>query len=396
MNTTPVIPVQTGEKPQTCHVCGNSSLELFEKYSCFNRVTSDSKPFRPGGILALCHSCGCIQKLIDAEWKAETDNIYNEYSIYYQGAGTEQAVFDQVSGISTARSLQILKCLSQIVQLPGTGKHLDIGCGNGALLCQFHERFPEWTLYGIELNDRFKDRVEAIPRVQKMYVSSQPDEIADTFDSITMIHVLEHILHPEEYLAKIQALLTPEGMLIIEVPFFVHNPYDLLIADHCTHFSNATLCTLLQNSGFEVIFSSATCIPKELTVVARKSDNTIPKTKPCDNKMTSDTVARCINWLDSNIHDAITHAKTGNFGIFGTSIAATWLYSEIPDIVHFFVDEDINRIGKTYLSRPVYDPASAPHNSIVFLPFCPHQARAIQERLEKEWRTTDFIFSSGF
>lgn len=377
-----------------CHVCGDQNLELFENYSRFHRVTSDCKPWRRGGTLALCHSCCCVQKLTDTAWQAETDAIYDAYSIYYQSAGTEQVVFDQRSGTSTSRSLKILNCVSKIMQLPETGKHLDIGCGNGALLNQFHENFPEWTLYGIELNEKYKNLVEAIPRVQKMYVNSNPDVIQDTFDCITIIHVLEHILHPMEYLEKIYALLKHEGILIIEVPFFVKNPYDLLIADHCTHFGKSTLCTLLQKSGFEVIFSSTTCVQKELTLVARKRNSQISEPISLDNQKASDTVVRCICWLDSNIRDSIAHAKNGHFGIFGTSIAATWLFSEIPDIVHFFVDEDHDRIGIIHLGRPVYDPNHVPEDSIVFLPFCPNQANVIRTRLTMKKKNLNCIISS--
>jgi len=393
MTATHSNPLQNPNKSHTCHICGNSPLEIFSGYSRFHRVTSDCKPWNAGGNLALCHSCGCVQKLTDTAWQAETDAIYDAYSIYYQSAGSEQVVFDQGSGSSTSRSLQILKCVSQVMRLPETGKHLDIGCGNGALLHQFHEKFPEWTLFGIELNKKYKDIVEVIPRVQKMYVSNQLDIVPDTFDCISMVHVLEHIIHPGEYLEKIHTLLTHEGILIIEVPFFVKNPYDLLIADHCTHFSKSPLCSLLQKSGFEVIYSSTTCVTKELTVVARKRIDKIPEVFSLDNKITYDTVFKCICWLDSNIRDSIAYAKNGHFGIFGTSIAATWLFSEISDIVDFFVDEDLNRTGKMLLGRPVYDPSTTPYDSVGFLPFCPQQARKIKARLVKRVKTLTFVMS---
>ena len=378
-----------------CHVCGGQHFELFDEYTWFHRVTSDCKPWARGGTLVLCHSCGCVQKLIDTTWQAETDAIYDAYSIYYQSAGAEQVVFDQKSGASTTRSSKILSCVSQVIRLPETGKHLDIGCGNGALLHLFHEKFLEWTLYGVELNGKYKDMVEAIPRVQKMYISSNLDDIHDTFDCITMVHVLEHILHPKEYLEKIHALLHSDGVLIIEVPFFAKNPFDLLIADHCTHFSEISLWSLLQKTGFDVIYSSTTCIIKELTLVARKRNDKSQETLlQLDNKKTSDTVVKCIEWLNSNIRDSIAYAKNGQFGIFGTSIAATWLFSEISDKVQFFVDEDLDRVDKMHLGRPVYLPERVPPNSNVFLPFCPQQALKIKTRLEKKGETLHFIISS--
>lgn len=378
-----------------CHICGNSHLDIFKKYSHFHRVTSDCKPWAQGGNLAVCPSCGCVQKLIDAGWLAEMGTIYNSYSIYFQSQGTEQAVFNQISGNSISRSSQILDCIKDVMQLPKTGKHLDIGCGNGALLLQFHEKFPEWTLYGIELNEKYKSKVEDIPSVQKMYVSSQPDIIKDKFNCITMIHVLEHIPNPRGYLEKIHDLLTYEGILVIEVPFFINNPYDLLIADHCTHFSESTLCTLLYKSGFNVMYSSTKCVTKELTVVAKKRNDKLLDIRPLDSQMTSVAVVKCIDWLDSNITDSLFYAKNGCFGIFGTSIAATWLFSEILNSVHFFMDEDLNRIGKTYLGLPVYDPFNAPYDSIIFLPFCPSQARKIKERLEKKMKTLKFVIPSS-
>ena len=383
----------SGASPR-CHICGDRNFEFFEGYSRFHRVTSDCKPWTSGGTLALCHTCGCVQKLTDTTWQAETNEIYDNYSIYYQSAGTEQIVFDQKSGSSTSRSLQILNCISQVLQLAETGKLLDIGCGNGALLCQFHGKFSDWTLYGIELNDKYQSAVESIPCVQKMYVGSNLNEINETFDCITMIHVLEHILHPMEYLEKIHALLAPTGLLVIEVPFFAKNPYDLLIADHCTHFTRFSLFSLLQRAGFDVIYSSTTCITKELTIVARKQNDKIRERLLPDHKMTSDTIARCLEWLNSNIRDSVAHTRKGHFGIFRTSIAATWLFSEIPDQVNFFVDEDPDRIGKIHLGRPVYDSVQVPRNSIVFLPFCSPQAHEIKKRLKKKNKSIHFAISS--
>ncbi|MDG6218105.1 MAG: class I SAM-dependent methyltransferase [Candidatus Thermoplasmatota archaeon] len=382
MSSLVIEPEVQSEIKHVCHVCGSESLQLFPRYSRFCRVTSDCKPWSRGGNLALCQSCGCVQKLADTIWGAETAAIYDSYSIYHQSGGNEQVVFNQISGIPASRSSKIIQCLSQETQLPLNGKHLDIGCGNGALLRQFHDQFPEWTLFAIELNDKYKDIVESIPCVQKMYVSDNLEHIEAPFDCITMVHVLEHILNPRSYLKKVHNILSPEGILIIEVPNFIKNPYDLIIVDHCTHFDINSLESLLKVTGFEVIYSSIKCVAKELTVIARKNTNLNLKIDSIDIHKTSDFVNRCIKWLDSNIHTSFDFGSKHYFGIFGTSISATWLFAENPKIVSFFVDEDPNRIGKQHLGLPIYSPKHIPRDSVVFLPFCFAQSKKIKQRLE--------------
>jgi hypothetical protein len=52
-----------------------------------------------------------------------------------------------------------------------------------------------------------------------------------------------------------------------------------------------------------------------------------------------------IAWLEGVLNAAKEGRKRRRFGIFGTSIAAMWLFGEIGDDVDFFVDEDPNRLG---------------------------------------------------
>jgi SAM-dependent methyltransferase len=377
-----------------CHICGNPHLDIFKKYSRFHRVTSDCKPWVRGGTLAVCLSCGCVQKLIDAAWQSETDQIYREYTIYYQSGGEEQATFEQESGFSSSRSLKILNSVHSLLSLPDYGMELDIGCGNGALLRHFNQIFPQWNLYGTELNDKYKKIVESIPNVESLYICDDPEHLKNTFDCITMIHVLEHIIHPQKFLETICGKLNDRGVLIIEVPFFKKNPYDLLIADHCTHFTEKTLSVLLKKSGFKIFYTSTEWVPKELTIIAVKNLNGEDEAISLKKDNLRKEVLTCIEWLDSNINDSATLAKLGVFGIFGTSIAASWLFSEMQGEVAFFVDEDPNRIGKMHLGCPIYHPKNVPENSFVFIPFCPEQANKIKTRLAAHPSDVHFVVPS--
>ena len=72
--------------------------------------------------------------------------------------------------------------------------------------------------------------------------------------------------------------------------------------------------------------------------------------------------------------------KEKSRGIWGTAIAATWLYSVMNQEVDFFVDEDPNRIGQTHLGRPVYSPEQVPAESHVFIALTPEIATKIVNR----------------
>jgi hypothetical protein len=93
-------------------------------------------------------------------------------------------------------------------------------------------------------------------------------------------------------------------------------------------------------------------------------------------------IAEKVIWL-RQLKDTALHASKENqkFGIFGTSIAATWLANYLGDRVKYFVDEDPSRIGRIFMGKPVLAPDSVPDSSTVFIALAPKLASAISERL---------------
>ena len=79
-----------------------------------------------------------------------------------------------------------------------------------------------------------------------------------SFDVITMRHVLEHMREPLSVLERCCELLVPQGILAIEAPnlnFLVRKSccYPLSVTLHLYHFSPATLAALVRQAGFEVL-----------------------------------------------------------------------------------------------------------------------------------------------
>lgn len=137
---------------------------------------------------------------------------------------------------------------------PEAGKKLlDIGCGDGSFLLAAKEK--GWDVMGTELDPQparsagleVKESIDQIP-------------LAAPFDCITMWHTLEHIRDIESTLARIAALLKPDGRLFIAVPdnggfqakIFKHKWLHTDVPRHLYHFDASSLNFCLQSAGFAI------------------------------------------------------------------------------------------------------------------------------------------------
>jgi trans-aconitate methyltransferase len=360
-----------------CHLCDVGDLTEVPGLEGLRGVTSDCRPWPHAGDLRVCVACGGVQKAIDADWHEEMERLYAGYAIYHQADGAEQSVFGE-QGQSQARSSRLLDGLVEHVDLPASGRLLDIGCGNGALLRGASSRLAGWRLSGTELSRDHWESMTDIPGIEELYTAA-PAEVPGTFDLVTMVHVLEHIVAPTTWLTQVRDKLTEEGRLLVEVPDYRQNPFDLLIADHATHFSEETVTAVLAAAGLPVQLATTEWVAKELSVVADRA-GPAPVLEG-DAGTAVDRAAACVSWL-LRVRDVAAAARSSEpFGVFGTSIAATWLAGELGDAVDFFVDEDANRQGRDYLGRPVLSPGDVAAQARVFLALAPRVAAPVRYRL---------------
>ena len=360
-----------------CVVCGGDHLSRLEEFSTLPRVTSDCKPWPAGGTLCVCEDCGMPQKNLDAHWKSEIDKIYDGYDIYALSNGAEQIIFS-ADGTSRPRSRTLVDYVAQALKQTSFGALIDIGSGNGEALSNFSIVLPGFSLYGTELSDRNLERLRSIRNFVTLYTGSL-SEIEHRFDVVTMVHVLEHIPKPADFLREALALLAPNGKLLIEVPDADSSPFDFLIADHRSHFTRAHLAYLVERAGLSVISARDDVLPKEVTVLATHAADMSSAPRPYRDPAL--TRARMV-WLAQTLATARqTASDAESFGIFGTSIAGMWLYGALREHVDFFVDEDESRIGCKYDGRPIISPRDVPSHATVFMPMVRKTAEIIVGRL---------------
>ena len=370
---------ESSEPLPACHLCG-SRLQEVAAYPIAEQVTSDCRPWRGENRLAFCSACAVVQKAVSSTWLEEIRDIYASYSVYEQGGGFEQSSFDAATGVAMARSQRIVAWLDRQGRLPETGALLDIGCGNGSFLQAYGRANPGWQMMGLELDARNKASVESIPGVTHLHVG--PIESLDQkFDLIVMIHALEHIPNPVGFLRSLLERLNPGGRLLIQVPDLTASPFDLLIADHCSHFSAAALDRVVRAAGYKVGQVDDTCVAKELTLLAETVE--VEGRQALHLSVSSDEDARLAQrhaeWMYQLLRQG--HQVSARVGVFGTSISGTWLASALGDRVDFFVDEDPNRVGRTHLGKPIYSPAQAPGDMDILMPMQPEGATVIAARL---------------
>lgn len=89
---------------------------------------------------------------------------------------------------------------------------LDFGCGAGMFLKK--TKGIAKSAIGIELEKRLKEHFNN----EGLNVTGKLDELKESFDIITLFHVLEHLSDPAQVLKELSSKLNKNGEIIVEVP----------------------------------------------------------------------------------------------------------------------------------------------------------------------------------
>jgi SAM-dependent methyltransferase len=363
----------------TCQSCGAAELHEIAGFGALPRVTSDSKPFRAGGRLFVCGRCALAQKIVDEAWSRETAEIYRDYEMYHQSGSFDQPVFDVQSGRPTGRCEVLARRLHESNALAAWGRLLDGGAGAGAMLAACSTAFPGWELYGLDLDARKEPMLRAIAHFKQLF-TVPPEQLTERFELITLIHSLEHFPDPLAMLRKLAARLAERGHLFVQVNNVDRVPFDLVVADHLCHFNPASLAAMAAHAGLAAEVLMDDWVNKEISLLVAAAPHP-PEPAPGDPAQAIAHAERDVGWLSRMLEHARATARAGNFGIFGTSVAATWLAGDLGQAVEFFVDEDPARQGRRHLGRPILAPGQVPAGASVYLAFVAQVASAIAQRL---------------
>jgi SAM-dependent methyltransferase len=191
-----------GARARACPVC--ASLRSARRWP-----VRDSHYGVPGEWwLRECGDCGSLF----LEDPPSQDALTRAYAPDYYAYSVER--------ISTLKLiLQRALCYSKATREPefaSPGRVLDFGCGAGTFLIEMRER--GWRCAGVEINAGARARAgETGLDVRQCLLGPHGFE-PESFDYVRANHSLEHVLHPDEVLREMFAVLKPGGTLFVGVP----------------------------------------------------------------------------------------------------------------------------------------------------------------------------------
>lgn len=138
------------------------------------------------------------------------------------------------------------------------GNILDVGAGTGAFLSTM--KMSNWKIAGTEPDKNAREKARELHGInldQSEKINSLPEQ---SFDAITLWHVLEHVHDLHDYVEQLNKLLSPDGKLFIAVPNYTS--YDATIYKeywaaydvprHLYHFSPKAMKNLLKAHALNI------------------------------------------------------------------------------------------------------------------------------------------------
>ncbi len=195
-----------------------------------------------------------------------TQNVPDETSIapYYQSANyvshsnTKKGIINRLYHVVRNYTLGRKRALVKNTTHVKEGRLLDVGAGVGAFAYTMQK--AGWQVTGLEPDEtaranalkNFRLHLDTLDALHQL-----PD---NSYNAITMWHVMEHVHDVHGYFKTFHRILKPGGRLIIAVPNYTSKDADIYgkhwaaydVPRHLYHFSPTSMEMLAHKSGFIV------------------------------------------------------------------------------------------------------------------------------------------------
>jgi len=184
---------------------------------------------------------------------------YYKSENYISHTNTSEGFINQLYQIVRKRTLRKKRLLITKVTGRKSGTLLDVGSGTGAFVNEMKQN--GWEVTGLEPDEDARKVAKESFHCELKSTHELFSLSENTFDVITLWHVLEHVHDLHNYLHQFKKLLKHDGRLVIAVPNYTS--FDASVYDeywaaydvprHLYHFSPLSMKLLIDKDGMRII-----------------------------------------------------------------------------------------------------------------------------------------------
>jgi SAM-dependent methyltransferase len=233
----------------SCPACSSSSIHPVLSVKDFT-VSGESFP------IWQCDQCS-LRFTQDVPGIDRIGNYYKSEN-YISHSNISKGFINRLYQIIRKKTLKQKRKL--VCRLTGRqqGELLDVGSGTGAFVNEMKQN--GWKVVGLE-PDAGARKIAVEINCELRNIDALFDLPSNSFDAITLWHVLEHIHDLQNYLLQFKKLLRQDGRLIIAVPNYtsadasVYKEYWAAydVPRHLYHFAPLSMKLLIEKNGMEII-----------------------------------------------------------------------------------------------------------------------------------------------
>lgn len=206
-------------------------------------------------IIWQCSHCS-LRFTQDAPDEVSIEKYYRSTE-YISHSNTDKGLLNKV--YKKVRAFTLKQKAELIISNTTTrGRILDVGAGIGAFLSVMKNK--GWKIAGIEPDEGARNQAKKLFTIDLNNSFSLEQFTENSFDAITLWHVLEHVhqLHP--YIESVKKLLTPNGKIFIAVPNYTTLDADIYksnwaaydVPRHLYHFTPKAIAVLMKEHDLKI------------------------------------------------------------------------------------------------------------------------------------------------
>jgi SAM-dependent methyltransferase len=318
--------------------------------------------------VVVCRDCGA-GFADDIPDQSAFDRYYRDLSKYE---------YHQRDGAESEFDRRRLAIIADIIApfIPGTdARILDVGCATGRLLALLRDKgFP--NVHGLDPSPSCAAAAERLYQIPvRTTTLSHLHESGEMFDVVILVGVLEHITDLDTALREVHDVLSPRGIVYVEVPDALkfadwpNAPFQDFSTEHINFFSPVSLGNLMTRHGFVTRFSEQNAREQSYRTTMSNVSAVFQKdadapTVPTFDGGTEDALRRYVescraveDTLKDRIDQLVDRGRAVIVWGVGTHTGRLMETSRLPEAnIVAFVESNVRYQGRTLNGVPIIAP----------------------------------------